>query len=200
MDVVTGLPYRLRRRPSPWVVVLQRLAFSTVWNGFFAVFVFLTWHHRSETPIFIQAILAFFVLCGIGMLWDLVVRVARTLEGKTAVVEVDKQPAQRGEALHVRVSQKDLASLAALQLGLIGESTVTETRGNTTITTTSRCYQQEIFNYAGNELVDAVLDRDYTVTIPTSGPRGEIRWAIAVNQELKQGGVDIQSFPLQVSR
>src|SRR5437016_3709340 len=96
-DAGQHLPFRLRRKPSPSMVVLQRLAFTSVWNGFFALFIFLTWPHRATTPIAIQALLRVFVLIGLGMVWDVVVRLFRTLAGKTALGDVDRQPLRRGE-------------------------------------------------------------------------------------------------------
>jgi hypothetical protein len=179
-------------------VVLQRLVFTTLWNGFFGVFILLVWPHRATTPIFIQGILGFFVLIGLGMAWDLIARLLRTLAGKTAVVEVDRLPIRRGETLQLRVFQSDPASLATLQLALVGENTVTETRGNTTITRTGRCCTQEIFSSGAGDLDGASLDRAFSVTIPADGPSGEIRWSILVAQQLKQGGGDFQAFPLQV--
>src|SRR5262249_18575362 len=144
MNEASQLPFRLTRKPSPWVVVLMRLAFAIFWNGFFGIFVVLSWPHRAETPIFIQGVLGFFLLLGVGIIWDAVVRFQRTLTGKTAVVEVDRQPLRPGDTFRVRVSQRDLRSLSCLQVSIVASNTVTERSGNTTMTMTKSCYQKEI--------------------------------------------------------
>ena len=144
MNETSQLPLRLTRKPSPWVVVLMRLAFAILWNGFFSVFVVLMWPHRDETPIFIQGVLGFFLLLGVGIIWDLVVRFHRTLTGKTAIVEVDRQPLHPGDTVRVRVCQRGLRSLSHLQISIAASNTVTEQSGNATTTTTKPCYQKEI--------------------------------------------------------
>src|SRR5262245_52376370 len=112
------------------------VAFAILWNGIFGAFVLLAWPHRAETPIFIQGVLGLFLLLGVGIIWDVVVRFYRTLTGKTAIVEVDRQPLHPGDTVRVRVCQRDLHSLSCLQVSIAASNTVTEQSGSTTRTTT----------------------------------------------------------------
>jgi hypothetical protein len=198
MNETSQLPLRLTRKPSPWVVVLMRLAFAILWNGFFSVFVVLMWPHRDETPIFIQGVLGFFLLLGVGIIWDLVVRFHRTLTGKTAIVEVDRQPLHPGDTVRVRVCQRGLGSLSHLQISLAASNTVTEQSGNATTTTTKPCYQKEIAVCDPAATAGDSYDETFTVQIPSESFRGTVAWSIVVRQALAQGGLDFQTFPLQV--
>jgi hypothetical protein len=192
------LPFRLQRQGSKWMVVLQRLVFTGVWNVIFVVFLLLAWRNRATTPPFMLGVLGLFVLFGLGMAWDLIARISRVVTAKTAVVEVDRQPVRPGETLKLRVFQKDPESLEALRISLIGENTVTETDGGTTITRTGRCFEKDVHRYEGSDLTGASLDGTFSVRMPTKTPPGTTIWSILVSQQLAQGGVDPQTFPLQV--
>jgi hypothetical protein len=198
MNETSQLPLRLTRKPSPWVVVLMRLAFAILWNGFFSVFVVLMWPHRAETPIFIQGVLGFFLLLGVGIIWDVVVRFHRTLTGKTAIVEVDCQPLHPGDTVRVRVCQRGLSSLSHLQVSIAASNTVTEQSGNTTTTTTKPCYRKEIAVCDPAAAAGDSYDETFAVQIPSESFRGTVAWSIVVRQDLAQGGIDFQTFPLPV--
>jgi hypothetical protein len=198
MNETSQLPLRLTRKPSPWVVVLMRLAFTILWNGFFSIFVVLMWPHRVETPIFIQGVLGFFLLLGVGIIWDVVVRFHRTLTGKTAIVEVDRQPLHPGETVRVRVCQRGLSSLSHLQVSIAASNTVTEQSGNATTTTTKPCYWKEIAVCDPAATAGDSYEETFTVRIPSESFRGTVAWSLVVRQDLAQGGIDFQTFPLPV--
>jgi hypothetical protein len=198
MKETSQLPLRLTRKPSPWVDVLMRLAFAILWNGFFGVFVVLMLPHQAETPIFIQGVLGFFLLLGAGIIWDVVVRFHRTLTGKTAIVEVDRQPLHPGDTVRVRVCQRGLGSLSHLQITIAASNTVTEQSGNTTTTATKPCYRKEIAVCDPTATAGDSYDETFTVQIPSESFRGTVEWSIVVRQALAQGGLDFQTFPLQV--
>ena len=197
-DPAQQLPFRLRRRGSKWMVVLQRFAFTTIWNLIFVTFFLLSWRNRAATPPVMLGVLGLFVLFGLGMAWDLIARISRVVTAKTAVVEVDRNPVRPGEMLRLRVFQKDPGSLEALGIALIGESTVTEVNGGSSTTTTSRCFENEIHRYEGSDLTGPFLDGTFGVRIPTKTFPGTVVWSILVSQQLLQGGMDPQEFPLEV--
>src|SRR5262245_4619167 len=198
MNETSQLPLRLTRRPSPWVVVLMRLAFAILWNGFFGVFVVLAWPHLAETPILIQVVLGLFLLLGVGIVWDVVVRFYRTLTGKTAVVEVDRQPLHPGDTVRIRVCQRGLNSLRRLHVGIAASNTVTKQSGTMTTTTTKPCYQREIAVWDPAATAADSYDETFAVQIPSESFRGTVEWSIVVRQDLAQGGIDFQTFPLRV--
>jgi hypothetical protein len=201
-DVPQQLAIRLKRRPSPLVGLLGRAVFVLVWTGGIGGFIALSWPHRAEVPLVVKGILGLFALIGLGMIWDLAARAYRAATGKTAVVEIDRQPLAAGQAAQVRVVQADPQSLKTLVVKLVGENTVTERSadGSTTITRTAACHEQELFTFQPEAgLSEDQIDRTFPLKMPAQFPDGKVSWKILVACELRQGGQVFDGFPIQVA-
>jgi hypothetical protein len=198
--VTTTLPYRLQRTSAFGGELPFRVLLTLGWSGFFGWFIYMSWTHGpSATPAFIWAILVFFALFGLGMVWDVVVRIGRTSMGRVPTVEVDRQPARLGETLTVRVCLARPGTLSSLE-ALVAGITVT-TSGPTTATQDG--FQQSIMSAAQAELAAlSLFDRTTSFRLPAAEEVAEntARWEIRVGTVLRQGGLLISTFPIDIRR
>lgn len=187
---------RLAPHPSPWGTFLGRLLFATVWSGFFGVFSLMVWRHSAETPWFIFAILGFFDLIAVGMLWDVVVRFWRTLNHREPVVEIDQPSLAYGGSAQLRVTEPHPESVAELRVWLVGEQRTTTRTGNSVRQSVSRCHEQELVRLSPG--TPDPLHRMLSLRMPDRPPEQDVSWKIVVGTTLRQGGTIVHSFPLRV--
>jgi hypothetical protein len=198
-QIAQELPYRLRSRSSARKEILVRILVTLLWNAIFGGFTYMSWtHDPSQTPVFIWAILALFALIGLGMVWDVVVRIARAWLGRVPIIEVDLQPVRLGETLTVRVCESHPASLSRLEVELVG---VTMTTSGST-TTTRYGIRTSLMACVPPELaVRPRFDRTTSFMLPAANqvPAGTVRWELLVGSVLRQGGLLLSAFPIEVT-
>ena len=170
---------RLKPHPSPWASFLGRLLFTTVWCGFCAGFSIMIWRHPEETPWFIFGVIGLFDLIAFGMLWDVVVRMWRTLKHREPVVEIDQRSLVYGGAAQLRVTEPHPESVAVLSVRLVG--------GN---------YDQELLRLS--PATPDPLHRTLSLRMPDRPPEQDVSWKVVVGTTLRQGGTIVHSYPLRV--
>jgi hypothetical protein len=177
-----------------------RLIFAVVWAGIFFGGSYWTWQHRFGMPAFILVILGVFDLIAIGVVWDIVVRLRRTLHRHEPVVEVERDPAAYGESVEVRIVEEHPEAIAEMGVKLVGEcytkSEVDFTQHHETVVSLTRCYEEELLRLkpSTNEPINRIL----RVQLPKSPPADEVAWMIIVDSHLKQGGIVEHPFPIRV--
>lgn len=77
---------RLARKPSVWSGFLGRLAFGIVWAGSMITATWFVWTRGAGTPILAWVFLGILDLFAIGIVWDLVIRFWRTINGRQPVL------------------------------------------------------------------------------------------------------------------
>jgi len=187
---------RLAPHPSPWASFLGRLLFTTVWTGFFAVFSFMIWRHREETPWFIFGVLGLFDLVAFGMLWDVVVRFWRALNHREPVVEIDHPSLVYGGSAQLRVTEPHPESVAELSVRLVCEQLITTKTDNRVQQFVNRCHDEELLRMSP-ETSDPI-HRMLSVRMPDQAPEKDGSWKIVVGTTLRQGGTIEHHFPLRV--
>jgi len=191
---------RLVRKPSLWSNFFGRLLFAIVWVGGFVVFTLWVWRHRFGTPWFLFVILGLFDLIAIGVMWDLVVRLWRTLNQREPIVEIDRDSLAYGDSAQVRVAEEHPESIVEMGVKLVGECrTRTEqdiSQHRQTIISLTRVYEEELLRVkpASAEPVSRVVQ----LQLPKSAPADDVTWKILVDSHLKQGGIIEHPFPLKV--
>ncbi|MEK6372007.1 MAG: hypothetical protein AABO58_04875 [Acidobacteriota bacterium] len=189
---------RLAPHPSPWASFLVRLLFTTVWSGFFGVFSLMVWRHPAETPWFIFAILGFFDLIAVGMLWDVVVRFWRTLNHREPVVEIDQPMLVYGGSAQLRVTEPHPESVAEMSVRLVCEQRITTKTDNRVQQFVNRCHDQELLRLSPD--TPDTLHRMLPIRMPDQPPEKDVSWKIVVGNTLRQGGTIEHNFPLRVEQ
>ena len=189
---------RLAPQFSPWASVLGRLVFTTVWTVFFGVFSFMVWRHRAETPWFVFGVIGLFDLIAVGMLWDVVVRLWRTLNHRVPVVEIDRSSLVYGGAAQLSVTEPHPESVAEICVRLVCEQLVTQKTGNGVQQFVERRHDQELLRLS--PAAPDPLHRMLSIRIPEPPPEEDVSWKIVVDTTLRQGGVIEHVFPLRVDR
>lgn len=198
------LAFRLARKPSVLGEIGVRLAFTVVWNAFFGAFIVGAWmHDPRKTPVLIWVVLGALALFGLGMVWDVVARLARLLLGRVPSVEVDRQPLRPGDRFRLRVLEPHPESLAVLQVGLVSVVVASTTRRVTVTAKPTYGTRQVLLDLKGDDIPgDEPLDRTFDLELPSADqvPEDTVRWEILVATVLRQGGNLVCTFPLAVSR
>jgi hypothetical protein len=190
---------RLARNPSLWVNFFGRLI-AVVWAGIFFGGSYWTWQHRFGMPAFILIILGIFDLIAIVVVWDIVVRLRRTLHRREPVVEVERDPAVYGESVQVRIVEEHPESIAEIGVTLVGEcytrAEVDFTQHRETVLSLTRCYEEELLRLkpSTNEPINRIVN----VQLPKSPPADDVAWKIIVDSHLKHGGIIEDPFPIRV--
>ncbi len=187
---------RLAPQLSLWASFLGRLLFTTIWTGFFGVFSFLIWRHRAETPWFIFAVLGFFDLVAVGMLWDVVVRFWRTLKHREPTVEIDQPSLVYGGSAQLRVTEPHPESVAEMSVRLVCEQVITTKTENRVQQFVKRCHDSELLRLSPDG--PDPLHRMLSIRLPDQPPERDVSWKIVVGTTLRQGGMIEHVFPLQV--
>ena len=191
---------RLARKPSLWLIFLAHLGFAILWSA--AVFgaSYFVWVRRGRTSTLAVTVLVLFDLIAIGLIWDVVVRLWRTLNHRHPLVEIDRQSLAYGDSAQVHIIEPHPRSIAEMGVKLIGEcyaqSATDISSYRETKTALNRCYEEELLRLKLDS-ADPV-SRLVQMQLPKSPPADGISWKIVVDSRLKRGGVIEHGFPLKV--
>ena len=188
---------RLVRKPSMWGGFFGRLAFCAVWAGMSFGFSWFLWFRRPpETPTFIYFVIGLFDLIALSMVWDIVVRFWRTLTNKQPQLDIDHQSLQPGSTAQVQFSEPHPESLAEIDVRLVALESVVIRNGATTTYTTQTAYDKELLRM--NVDGPNPITRSFGIKIPADSVSEKVKWMIAVNTRLRQGGIMQHTYPIEV--
>ncbi len=190
----------LSRKPSIWANFFGRLAFGVVWAGAFFAFTWFIWTRRNagHTPVFIWFVIGFFDLIAIGVVWDLVVRFWRALNGRVPVVEIDRKSLRYGDTAQLHVVEPHPESVKQFDVRLVAEHWVVTKDGTTTVKSYQACYDEELLRM--NVSDETQVSRTMPVRIPETPPADDANWKIVVTTELRQGGLVQHPFPISIEK
>ncbi len=177
-----------------------RFLFAIVWVGVFFAFSLWAWRHRFGTPLGMLVILAIFDLIALAVIWDIVLRLQRTLQHRVPVVEIDHDRLAYGDSAQLRVVEEHPESINEMGVKLIGEcynkadQDISEHRQ--TVISLTRVYEEELMRIkpASAEPISRVVQ----LHLPKSPPAGKVQWKIIVDSHLKHGGITEHPFPIRV--
>lgn len=192
---------RLVRKPSLWTNFLGRLLFAAIFVGALVTFSFYAWRHLGQVPTFVVIVLALLDLLALGLLWDIVVRLWRTMAQREPVVEIDRRTMSYGEGAQIRVTEEHPQSVAEMTVRLVGECSVSSavdvSQHRERAVSVTRCYEEELLRMSPS--AGEPLSRVLKIQLPIAPPAEGVSWKIVVGSTLKQGGVMEHPFPIQVN-
>jgi hypothetical protein len=167
---------RLARRPSPWITLLERVAFTAIC----AAIVYIAWRYVPRLPWMLfgaSGVVIVGARCGIVMSW-------RACQCGVPIVEIDRPSLGYGDSAALRV-----VACGDVGVRLVGECQATKavdiSNYRDTHIATTRCYEEE--------LIRGTAPCTVRVSIPKSPPADGIAWKIVV----ESAGV-AHPYPLRV--